>query len=151
MNRSCFRVIGSINQPANSGVNHGARAHGARLNCSKQVAVDQTVVTEVLSRLAEGDDLGVAGWVIVGDVAVGASANDASFTDDNGADWNVSGLERALGRAKRFFHPEFVHLVFVRPTLVRARLIHQSSSIESSSRVDWSREDVKKSPKTSSR
>src|SRR5580704_2992949 len=58
--------------------------------------------------LAQRDELGVRGGVGVGDVAVPAPAHYAAFADDDRADRNFSGFERAPGAAERFLHPEFV-------------------------------------------
>jgi hypothetical protein len=113
MNGSRFGVIGSIDQAADTSVNQSSGTHGARLNCNKQIAVDKAIVTQVLTRLAQGDNLGMGGGIVVNNVAVGAAADDASLMHDDGTDRDFSGFEGALGRAKRLFHPEFVGAEFV--------------------------------------
>jgi hypothetical protein len=65
-----FRVVRSVDQAAEAGVNCRSRAHGARLNCNKQFAGAETMITEVLSRFAEGDHFGVRGGIVVGDIAI---------------------------------------------------------------------------------
>jgi hypothetical protein len=119
MNGSRFWVIGTIDQAADTSVNQGSRAHGARLNCNKQVAVDQTVVSEVGSRFAKRNHLGVSGGIVVGNVAIRAASDDASLMQDDGADGHFSGFEGTLGAAKRLFHPEFVGPEFVGSWLMR--------------------------------
>src|SRR6266403_2770270 len=52
MDGACFRIVGTIHHTAKAGMNRRSRTHGARLNCSKQFAVAEPVVTEVSSRLA---------------------------------------------------------------------------------------------------
>jgi hypothetical protein len=108
MDRSRFRIIRTIHQASYSRVNQGARAHGAGLNCNKQIAVDQAVVTQVLTCFAHSDHLGMGGWIVVLDVAIRAARHNASLIDDNSADGNFPGFERTLSGAKRLFHPEFV-------------------------------------------
>src|SRR5580658_5873930 len=108
MDRTRFGIVRAVDQTLDAGMQQGARTHGARFNCSKQLAVSKTVVAESGTRLAQGDDFRVGGGVEFGDVAVPASTDDASPADDNCADRYLSGLERALGGAQSFFHPEFV-------------------------------------------
>src|ERR1700751_3070328 len=57
MNGSCFRIIRAVHQAANSRMNERSGAHCARLNCSKELTVDQAMVTEVFSGLAQCHDL----------------------------------------------------------------------------------------------
>ncbi len=63
MDRACLRVVGTVYQAADAGMNGRSRAHGARLNCSKQFAVAESVITEVSSRLAQCHDFSVGGWI----------------------------------------------------------------------------------------
>ncbi len=57
---SGFGILRAVNQPSQARMNHGTGAHGARLNCSKQLAVAQAMVTEVFPGLAESNNLGVS-------------------------------------------------------------------------------------------
>jgi hypothetical protein len=50
----------------------------------------------------------VGGGVGIGDVAVPTPADDASVANDDCADRDLAGFERALGGAEGFFHPEFI-------------------------------------------
>ena len=130
MDGSRFGIVRSVNQTTDTGVNQGSRTHGARLNCSKQLAVSKTVVGEILCRLTQGDDFGVGGGIVVGEVAVPASSEDAATTDDDGSDGDFAGFESALSRAQRFLHPEFVGPGFVRLglKLIRSRLVARRQS-----------------------
>jgi len=108
MDGACFRVLGTIHQAADAGVNCRSRAHGARLNCSKQFAVDEPVVTDVSSRLAERHDFSVSGWIVVGEVAIPSSSNHAPCAHYDCSHRHFARLQRAFGAAQGFFHPKFV-------------------------------------------
>jgi hypothetical protein len=101
----------SVNQAADSGMNCRSRAHGARFNCSKEVAADETMVSNGSSGFAERDDFGMRAWVFVEDIAIPPSSYDVAVADDYGSDGHVSGLERALGTAQRFVHPQLVFVI----------------------------------------
>jgi hypothetical protein len=103
-----FRVIGAIDQAANARVNHRPRAHGARLNCSKEFAVDQPVVAEVSTGISQGQNLSMCSWVIVGEVAIPTPAYDSTFANQDGAHRHLSDLQSALRAAEGFFHPELI-------------------------------------------
>src|ERR1700676_3110032 len=96
---ACLRVIGTIHQAADAGMNCRPRAHGARLNCSKQFAVDEAVVTEVSSRLAQGHDFSVSGWIVVGEGAIPSSPTPAPCAPPARPPRPSARLERSLGAA----------------------------------------------------
>ena len=66
------------------------------------------MVTNRGTGLAEGDDLGVGGWIGIGEIAVPAAADDLPVTDDHGADGHFTRVKGPLSGAERFFHEEFV-------------------------------------------
>ncbi len=99
MDSACLRVIGTIHQATDTGMNCRSRAHGARLNCSKQFAVAEPVVTEVSSRLAQRHDFSMRGWIVVGEVAIPSSSHDAPFAHHHRSYRNFAGIECALGAA----------------------------------------------------
>ena len=78
-----FGIVCAIYDAFHPGVNQCAGAHGARLNCSKEFAVSQTMVTQVRSGLAESDDFSVGRGIGVGDVAVPASADNFSRANND--------------------------------------------------------------------
>jgi hypothetical protein len=108
MDGAGLRVIGAIDQALEPGVNQSAGTHRARLNCNKQLAALQAMVSESCTGLEQGDDLGVGGGIGVANVAVAAPANYFSGTHYHCADGNFSGFQRALSLAERFFHEKFV-------------------------------------------
>jgi hypothetical protein len=111
MDGTRFRVIGSIHQATDTGVNRSSRAHGARFNCSKEFAVAETVITEGASGLAQGHDFSVSGGIAVGEVEIPSSPDYRPGADQYRAHWYLACLQRTLGAAEGFFHPELVHLV----------------------------------------
>jgi hypothetical protein len=77
-----FGVVRAVYNAFHPRVQERARAHGAWLNCSKEFAVSQTMVTQMRGGLAKGHDLSVGGGVGVSDVAVPASTNNSSLVND---------------------------------------------------------------------
>ena len=108
MDGSRLGIVRTIHQAADTGVNQCSRTHHARFNCSKQLAVAQSVIPEVSPSFTQGHDFGVGGGIAVGEVAVPASSDDAATMDDDGPDRDFASFESALRRAQGFFHPEFV-------------------------------------------
>ena len=93
---------------ADAGMNRRSRAHGARLNCSKQLAVAEPVVTEASSHLAQRDDFGMSGRIAIGEVAVPSSPHHAPGAHHDCSHRHFARLQRALGAAQGFFHPQLV-------------------------------------------
>jgi hypothetical protein len=122
MHRAGFRIVRTIHQTLNPGMHQRPSAHGARFNCSKEVAAFQAMVTNGSTGLPQRDDLGVRGWVHVRNVPVPSAANDAAIADDDRAHRYFSSFQRALGAAKRFFHPQLVGVTFVGREFVSAKL-----------------------------
>lgn len=108
MNRSSFGIVHTVNQTTDASVNECPRTHGAGFNCSKQVAADQAMIAKNLASFTKGDDLGVGGGIVGGEIAIPATSDDAAVEDDDGADGDFASFEGALGGAKGLFHPEFV-------------------------------------------
>ena len=118
MDGACLRVVGTIYQTADAGMNCRPRAHGARLNCSKQFAVDEPVVTDDSSRLAQRHDFSVGGWIVVGEVAIPSSSNHMPFAYHDRSHRDFARLQGALGAAEGLLHPKFV-----RRNLVRGKFV----------------------------
>ena len=89
-------------------MHQGACAHGARFNCSKELAVSQTVIAQVGARLPQGDNFRVGGGIGIGEVAIPASANDLAGTNYDRPDGNFARFQGTLGGAEGFLHPKFV-------------------------------------------
>ena len=113
MDGACFWVIGAVHQAADAGMNGRSRAHGARLNCNKQLAVAEAVVTGVSSRFAQGHDFSVGGGIAVGEILIPSSSDYASGAHHYRSYRHFARLQGALGAAQGFFHPQFVGPKFV--------------------------------------
>ena len=105
MDGACLPIIGAIDQALEPGMNQSAGAHRARLNCNKQLAALQPMVTESCTGLAQGDDLGVGGGIGIGKVAVPSSPYNMSVVYHDRAHRDFSRLQRALRAAQGFLHP----------------------------------------------
>jgi hypothetical protein len=108
MDRARLGIVGAINQAFQPGVYQRTGAHGAGLNCNKQFAVFQAMVTRGTTRLSKRDDLGVGGGIGVGKIPVPASPDDFVAAHHNSPDWHLTGVQGALSGANGFLHPEFV-------------------------------------------
>ena len=108
MNRSCFRIVRTVNQAFQPRMNQSASAHRARFNCSKELAVSQAMVTEVCTGLAQGNDFGVRAGVGVGQVPIPSPPDNLASTDYDRPHRHFSRFERALGGAQSLLHPEFI-------------------------------------------
>jgi hypothetical protein len=106
--RARFGIVRAIYETLDTGMHQRASAHCTRFNCSKQGAVAQAVVAEGGSGVAERYDLGMRRRIVCPDVLVPSAAYDLAFEDDDSANWNLSGIEGALGGTEGFLHPEFV-------------------------------------------
>jgi hypothetical protein len=124
MDGTCFCVIGSIDQTTNAGMDCGTRAHGARLNCSKELTVDEAMITEVSSGIAKGHDFRVCGGIAVGEVAVPAPADDDAFPYHDSSHGNFIFFKGALGAAQSLIHPELVGWICVGRICISARFAH---------------------------
>lgn len=124
MDGACLRIVGPINQAADAGMNGRPRAHRARLNCNKQIAVAEPVVANVSSRLAQRDDFRMRGGVGFGEVAIPSAPNHASRAHDHRSDGHFACLQCPLCAAEGFFHPKFVHPESVHPELVHPEFVH---------------------------
>jgi hypothetical protein len=108
MDGSCLWIIGTIHQAAEAGMHGCSRAHSARLNCNKQFAAAEAVITEVSSGFAQCHNFGVGGGIGVGEIAIPTPPNDAVFADDHGSDGHFVRVEGALGAEQGLLHPKFV-------------------------------------------
>jgi hypothetical protein len=108
MDSAGLRIVGTIHQAAESRMNRRSRAHGARLNCSKQFAVAEPVITDVSSGFAQGHDFSVGGWIAVSQIAIPPPANHTTFAYHDCPNRYLACLQCALCAADGFLHPNFV-------------------------------------------
>jgi ribosomal protein L27 len=80
-------------------VNQSPGAHGAWLNCNKQLALAQPVVAQRGTRLTKGVNLGVGRGVRVRDITIPSACNHASFMHDHSPNRDFSSIQRTLSGA----------------------------------------------------
>ena len=108
VHRSGFRIVGAVDQALDARVHQCSGAHRARFNCSKQLALLQTMVTDGCTGLAQSDDFGMGRGIVVADVAIPSPADDSAAAGDYGSYRDFSGFQGALSAAQGFLHVEFV-------------------------------------------
>src|SRR5579871_6721592 len=101
-------VIGAVDQPSQARMHQSAGAHRTRFNCSKQLTVSKTMVTDVCPGFAQGDDLSMGSRIGVFEVAVASAAHDLIVEHDYCAYRYLIRFKGALRTAQRFFHPVFI-------------------------------------------
>src|SRR6202042_3460765 len=89
------------------------RAHGARFNCSKQLAAAEPVITDVLPGLAQCHDFSVRSGIVIVKITIPSTSNDTALAHDHCSDRPLPGLEGALGATEGLFHPELVRGIHV--------------------------------------
>jgi hypothetical protein len=109
---SGFGVGGGVDEAGDACVEDRSGAHGAGFECDVEGAVFEAVVAEIEAGLAEGDDLGVSGGVVVAEDTVLTAADDFVLMDDDGAYGNLAVGFGGIGFCDGFAKVGFV--VFVR-------------------------------------
>ncbi len=104
-------VVRAIHQPPNPRVDKRSRAHGARLNCSKQLTLAQAMIADRGTRFAQGDDFGVGRGIRVREIAIVSPANDLAVVNDNRPDRDFACLQCTLCGTQCFLHPKFVRVL----------------------------------------
>ena len=111
LDRPCFWVICTKYQAPNACMNQCSRAHGAWLNCSKEVTVSQAVVTNDGTRFAQRDDLRMCRWIVSTQIPVPAPCDDRTVADNDRAHRNLSCFQTALSGTECFLHEELVGII----------------------------------------
>jgi hypothetical protein len=101
-------VIRTVDQTLDPGMNERARAHRARFHGGKQFAVAQTMVAEVRTGIAQGNDLGMGRRIAFGEIAIPSPANHLTVTNHHRSHGNFTDFQSTLSAAERFLHQEFV-------------------------------------------
>ncbi len=106
-------VAGAVDEAGEAGVDDGAGAHGAGFEGDVEGAIEETPVAEGLPGLAEGDDFGVGGGVVVEFAEVVSAADDLRWgvegvMDDEGTDGDFGASGGILGELEGLAHEEDV-------------------------------------------
>ena len=120
---SSLGIVCTKDEALYAGVNNRSGAHGTGFNGHKELTLFKPVVSQGLGGFSKRDDLGVSGGVVGRDGAIGATAYDSSFADNDGADRNLAGGLGALSFAQGLFHPEFVRLNVVSHSMCTEELL----------------------------
>ena len=120
-----FGVGAAVDEAREAGLDDGARAHGAGFEGDVEGAVEEAPALEGFAGLAQGDDFGVGGGIVVGFAAVEAAADDARgfagrVMDNESADGDFARSGGLAGEDKSVGHPARIilqgvgrHLVLV--------------------------------------
>ena len=108
VNRACLGVVCSVDQALDPRVDQSAGTHRARFNCSKQLAVSQTMVADNGTRLVESNDFSMSGGVIVLDIAVPAFRNDFAPADDDRTYGNLACLKCTSRSSESSFQKQLI-------------------------------------------
>lgn len=94
---SAFGVIGTIDEPRNSGVDHRTRTHTARLDGDIQSRASQPVIPQNASRLANDDDFRMRGRVTIANGPIAAASYNSIFVHQERADGDFACRARIPG------------------------------------------------------
>lgn len=103
-----LRIVCPVNQALNARMHHGSGTHRTRLNCNKQLAIAQAMVTNVHSGFAQSNNLRVRRRIVIDYVAVPSSSDYLSPAQQDRANRDFAKLQCALRATKSFLHPQFV-------------------------------------------
>jgi len=99
-----FGIVGAIDEPRDTSLDDGARAHAAGLDGDVERGISKAVVAKKAGGFAKGDDFGVSGGVAVADRAVTGKSEDLAVMDEHGADGDFAGGSRGACFGERCLH-----------------------------------------------
>jgi len=99
-----FGVVRSVNESADACLNHGAAAHGARLDGCVKRRAEQPIITNYFRRGAQSNDFGMRGRVAIRDGAIPRARDDAIVERQNRAYGNFASLRGIMGLGQRCAH-----------------------------------------------
>jgi len=91
-NRASFGVVGSVNESSSARLNHGAAAHGARLDGDVKGCAEQPVISNYFCSGAQSDDFSVRGRVAIGNRPITRARDDAIVERENCSNGNFASL-----------------------------------------------------------
>ena len=87
-------VVGAVDEPRDTGLDDGARAHAAGFDGDIERGTSEAIVANKAGGFAQSDDFGVGGRVAIADGAVAGTSKDFSVMDKHGADGDFAGCGR---------------------------------------------------------
>jgi hypothetical protein len=109
-NRSSLGIVRAVNQALDAGMDQSSGTHCARFNCSKELAVGQSVITHGGTSITQRHNLSMCRRIAIADVAIPSSACDAPFAHHDCAHRHLARFQRTLGATQSFLHKKFIVL-----------------------------------------
>jgi hypothetical protein len=109
-NCASLGIVRAVNQALDAGVGQSPGTHCARFNCSKELAVGQSVITHGGTSITQRHNLSMRRGIAVADVAIPSLACDAPVTYHDCTHWNFARFQSALGATQSFLHKKFIVL-----------------------------------------
>ena len=103
--RTRFRLCSAIHHARKPGMDHGAAAHGARLQRDVKRAPIQPVVAQPLGCRPQRNDLGMGRGVVVMQRCIAAGSNHLTILHDHSADGHFTRARRDVRLLKGKAHP----------------------------------------------
>src|SRR5262249_44893662 len=102
--RARLRLRGTKDERPNARMDERAHTHQARLDGDAQERAGETVVADRLRGRADGDDLGVSGWITRRDRLIEPPADNRAVDRHHGADRDFTRIARAARFIERRGH-----------------------------------------------
>jgi len=98
------RVVGTVNEFRNAGLDHGAGTHRTGLECDVDRRTGKAVVVKNMGCFAENDNFGMGGGVIVANRTIAGACDDFVIVDEKCADGHLSGGGGGAGFVESELH-----------------------------------------------
>ena len=102
--RAAFGVVGGVDEARNPRLDDRASAHGAGLEGNVEDGAGEAVVAEKARGLANNDNFGVGGGVIIADSAIAREGENGIVMDEHGANGDFAGVGRGAGFVESNLH-----------------------------------------------
>ena len=107
-----FRICGAENEPADTGLDHGSRAHDAGFQRDIQHGPREAVIADSRRRLTHGQHLGMSRWIMTGNRGIMGRRQNLPVTDQYGAHGHFTRLSAQFRLVKRQAHEPLVRFPF---------------------------------------
>jgi hypothetical protein len=128
VHRSGLWIRRAVNERFYPGLNHGAKAHDARLNGDDQDRTGQPVVAHIPACMPKSHNLGMRGRIIPDYGTVVTPSDDLFVQQDDGPDRNLRFSLRFAGLKQRFPHPVLRSGRFHKPLILGDRKVPSNIS-----------------------
>ena len=103
-----FGIRGTVDQNIDSGIDHGTRTHGARLQGHVELTSDEAPTSKVLGRFMDRQDFGMGQWILIDLPTIEAPADDVAIAHYHRPDGNFPKRLRSRSGLKSLRHPMVV-------------------------------------------